>query len=177
MPEFAPLPKGSPRYVPPTELTVIAWLWIVCGSLWTLLAIPALVAAFQLPAFMGDLAGGDVPADAAARIDGLAKLYATGVVIGMAGAVAGVVSGAGLLRRREWGRRGLVALTTLLLVAVVGFFVVFMWTSLPALNEGHVIFHVAALFGLLVFAVPLWIALKHLRGRAVRQATAFAAFE
>jgi hypothetical protein len=74
------------------------------------------------------------------------------------------------LRLREWGRRGLVLLTSLFVVCVVGFFAVFMWTALPALADGHVVFHVAGVIGLGLFGWPTWIMLRHLRGDAIRGA-------
>jgi hypothetical protein len=162
-----PEPKAlTPR---PTALVVIAWLWIVFGGFWSLFSVPALI---EMSALSGEVDRWNARYDVAERAhEGLALALIVLLLV-LAGAAAGAVCGVGLLRLREWARRGLVFLTWALLLYVVGFLVFFMWTSLPALDRGMVEFHVGGVMGLVVLGGPLWWTQRALRGPAIREATA-----
>jgi hypothetical protein len=157
----------SGRSFTPTSLAVIAWLWIVGGSGFCLLSLPTLFEACSLPEQMAAEGAPPQFADATASYRWIFILV---LLCAMLAAGAGVACGAALLRLREWGRRGLVVLTALLLIYVVGFIGVFIWTSLPALAQGTAVFPIAGAIGLVVLGGPIWLVLRHLRGGAIRTA-------
>jgi Zn-finger nucleic acid-binding protein len=160
-------------FLKPTSLVVIAWLWIVFGGGWCLVSIPTLVEACSMSDQIAALGGSPEFSEKAASYS---SLFALALIGAMAMAAAGAICGIALLRLREWGRRGLVVLSGLLLLYVVGFFAVYMWMALPALAQGTLIFHVAAMIGLVAFGWPLWLMLRHLRGATIRAATQRASY-
>jgi hypothetical protein len=170
-PRLEDLPGVLPK---PTSLLVIAWVWILFGGGWCFMATAGLL---QACALNDDLeARPELSAQAHGLMGMVTGVFALVMVCALASAASGVACGVGLLRLRDWGRRGLVILTSLLLVYFVGFFAVYMWSALPALEQGFVVFHVAGAFGLVVFAGPTWLMLRHLRGPIIRQATEHASY-
>src|SRR5438445_462640 len=80
---------------------------------WCPSAIPTLFAACSMSE---QLAPSDAPAEVRETFSGYASGFVVALVVAMTVAALGALFGVALLRLREWGRRGLVVLTWLLLL-------------------------------------------------------------
>ena len=149
----------------PTCVTVIGWVWIILGGLTCLFATMAL--------FMSIMMGGVGQDDPDKPFIFDIFPYLSVVQIGVA--VLGLISGIHFLRLRSWARSVLECLTWLGLVFTVGFMVVWLfgWGSMAFRHgpPGFAIMGVVmAIFITAMYAVPLGIMLKYLRGPKVRAA-------
>lgn len=103
---------------PSTFVTVVAWIAILgCGLFAVMGMLQAAILVFAMP---------DVPIDATMRaeLDPVARFMFSNfraLVIGQAALWAiGLACAVGLLKRREWGRRGIVILLLLAVALVAG---------------------------------------------------------
>lgn len=159
----------------PAGITVIAWLWIVIGSLMIFSAVMGGIAYSMMPGAEGP----GLPAEVALRMAPMNLLlqnFLLVISVQFAIAVLAVWSGVGLLRQHGWARslvEGLSWLGLLWTVGVGGYWV-YMWTSVTSQTSGSDMFHVmgAAMgaFGTLTLAVPLGIMIWYLRSDEARKA-------
>ena len=153
----------------PTCVTVIGWAWIVVGVLMGLSAMMGLLLT---------IASGGMPEASQAGARGMPDLWRLLpllVICQMGVAVLGVVSGINFLKLRRWSRCVLEVLSWLLLLFIVGFGVFWLssWLSASTGGAPPVFALVGAAMGVVitgVYAVPLAIMLKYLRGPKVRSA-------
>jgi hypothetical protein len=157
-----------PHDTVPRSLVVIAWLWIVGGLLQTLGSFLGLVVSC---ATGRDEIERELPYGARAALENARLVNGLLQVALLATAIYGVLCGFGLLARRERARRALVVLTSLLLLYLVGFFLLWTWTSLGALDHGEPLPPVAGVLGFLALGGPTWLMLRALRGKEIRYAT------
>lgn len=153
----------------PTCVTVIGWAWIVLGSL---MVVSSIMAGFvQLTMWDEFGRGGGAPFPF--------SMLPLLIVVQLAVAVGGVVSGVAFLRLKAWARTVLEVLAWLLLVGLVAFTVVWMvnWIAMndqmALRNSGFA--SMGIVMGIVVSVVyggPLVVMLVYLRGPKVRGALA-----
>ena len=170
----------------PTGVTITAWLWIVMGGLMILSALMGGFA-YTMIGNMGPLPppSSDMPAGSA--VMGYFFRY-FGVLLLLQGIVAliAIWAGASLLRLKQWARTTIEVLSWIGLLYMVGFgiFWVYTWVAMTSEVPPHggqvdpVSFQLmGAVMGVVitaVFAVPLGIMIRYLRGAEVRTAIASA---
>jgi hypothetical protein len=168
----------------PTGITITAWLWIAMGGL---MILGAVMGGFAYT-MMGKM--GPPPQPSTEMPSGFAVMYSIsqyfGVLLLLQSIVAVVAIGAGVsfLRLKQWARTTLEVLSWLAFLYTVGFgiFWVYMWISMTGQTPTRgapadpVSFQLmGAVMGVIVtavFAVPLWIMIRYLRGAEVRTAIA-----
>lgn len=168
----------------PTGITITAWLWIVSGGLMALSGLMAGLA-FSFMRQMGPPP--TVPADADPGFQILAVIFdhfEILLALQMVAAALAIWSGIALLKLKAWARTAIEVLSWLALVYCIGLgiFQVYLWISMTgqAPRAGAPIdmdlFQFAgaaiAVVVIAVFAVPLWIMIRYLRGAEVHAAIA-----
>lgn len=170
----------------PTGITITAWLWIVTGGL---MIFSAVMAGFAYT-MMGDMGpppstSSEMPAEFAV-MSSIFRYF--GVLLLLQGIVAVVAiwAGVSLLRMKQWARTAIEVLSWIAFLYTVGFgiFWVYMWVSMtgqvpagsvPVNTDSFQV--MGAVMGVIVtsvFAVPLWIMIRYLRGVEARTAIASA---
>ncbi len=163
----------------PTGITITAWLWIVMGGF-----------AYMMISKAGPLppASGDMPADFK-TISYLFQYFGVFILLQGVFALIAIWAGVSLLRLKRWARTTIEVLSWIALLYTVGFgiFWVYMWISMTntmpqhggPIDSGPFQWLGAAMGTIItaIFAVPLWIMIRYLRGAEVRTAidNAFAA--
>jgi hypothetical protein len=168
----------------PTGITITAWLWIAMGGL---MILSAVMSGFAYN-MMGKM--GAPPPPSVEMPAGFALMNSVfqnfGVLLLLQGIVAVVAiwAGVSLLRLKQWARTTIEVLSWLALFYTVGFgiFWIYMWVSMTGQVPTHGAPRSADSFQLMgavmgvivtaVFAVPLWIMIRYLRGAEARSAIA-----
>lgn len=167
----------------PSGLTVIAWLWIVSGAL---MGLGALLGTFAysivLDAELDPALTANAPAGlqlASPALGGFDLLLGAQVVV----AVLSLWAGVALLRLRSWARTAIEALSWLGLLYCVGFgiFWIYLWGSITGQMppdqmpvDPGTMRTIGAIIGVVlaaVFAIPLYLMIRYLRGPEARAAT------
>ena len=168
----------------PTGITITAWLWIAMGGLMILSAVMGGFA-YTTIGRMGPLLPPSTEMPAGFSVMNSIFRY-FGVLLLLQGIVALVAiwAGASLLRLKQWARTTIEVLSWIALLYTVGFgiFWVYSWVEMTSQIPTHgaptdpVSFRLmGAVMGVVVtavFAVPLWIMIRYLRGAEVRMAIA-----
>jgi len=154
----------------PTCVTVIGWAWIIIGGLMLFGSVMALIGS----SMMTQLAQSDEPAPF------FIKIFPSIAIIEMGFGILGIVSGIHFLKLKASARSALELLTWLLLILILGFMVFwfFNWLTFPSQNSPpgfRIMGIVMGVINTAIFAVPLIIMLKYLRGRKVKDAIKSAA--
>ena len=168
----------------PTGITITAWLWIVMGGLMIFSAVMGGVTY----AMMGNMSlppssSTEMPAGFAVMMNFIFQYF--GVLLLLQGIVAVVAiwAGVSLLRLKQWARTAIEVLSWIAFLYTVGFgiFWVYMWISMTGqvmagsapgnVDSFQVIGAVMGVIVSAVFAVPLWIMIRYLRGVEARTAT------
>jgi hypothetical protein len=166
----------------PTGITITAWLWIVMGGL---MILSALMGGFAYTTIgkmrpllppSTDMPAGSSVMNSIFQYFGLLLLL-QGIV-----AVLAIWAGVSLLRLKQWARTTIEVLSWIALLYTVGFgiFWVYTWVAMTSQVPTHgapvdpVSFRLmGAVMGVVVtaiFAVPLWIMIRYLRGAEVHMA-------
>jgi len=174
----------------PTGIKITAWLWIVAGAFMIFSAVMGGFAYSMMRQMdKPGIPGGEAPAGFGLMnlmFQNVGAVLAVQCVI----AVVAIWAGIDLLRLKAWARSAIEALCWLGVLWTVGFGIywVYMWISMtgqmpsgPAPAGGdtfQVMGVVMGVIGMLMFAIPLGIMIRYLRGREVRgaitgQATAY----
>ena len=166
----------------PTGVSVISWVWIVLGGFMGFSAIMALLASSFMPQVPSSAEfDSQMPASFGLMMS-VFRYFDLIALLQLAVAVLAVVAGTQLLKLRSWARTTLEALSWLSLLYVISFGVFWslMWLTMTGqLPPGDAPFdpRLFQVFGLvmgafitLVFAVPLVIMIRYLRGTVVRDA-------
>jgi len=165
----------------PTSVTVIGIVWIVIGSLMTLSAFMALLVSGLLWPAMREA---PVPSEAPAAVQMMASLFQWFPLLACGQLLFApfiVWSAMQFLRQRRWARTSLEVINWLALtyVIVFGVFWLWMWNSMlgaaPRTDQVPVdafrlVGSVMGLVNTVLFAVPLALMLKYLRGKVIREA-------
>lgn len=149
----------------PTCVTVIGWAWIIVGGLMILSATMSLFTLGMIRNMALDEP--DLPF--------IFKKFELIVIIQIGVGLLGLISGINFLMLKAWARNVLEGLTWMLLVFVLGFtvFWVFTWVSMTSRHDPPGFGIMGAAMGVVfmaIYAVPLGIMLKYMRGRKVRNA-------
>lgn len=166
----------------PTGITITAWLWIVMGGL---MIFSAVMGGFAYT-LMGTM--GPTSSSSTEKLAGFAVMNSIfqyfGVLLLLQGIVALVAiwAGVSLLRLKQWARTTIEVLSWIAFFYTVGFgiFWVYMWVSMtgqvPArgapvnVDSFQLMGAVMGVVVTAVFAVPLWIMIRYLRGAEARAA-------
>lgn len=168
----------------PTGITITGWLWIATGGLMTLSGVMAGFAYSTMgrmgppPTVPADMPSGFVVMNSIFQYFGLL------IVVQLIVAALAVWSGIGLLRLKAWARTIIEVLSWLALAYCVGFgiFWVYSWIAMTghmppnssAPVDANAFQWLGAAMGVVVtavFAVPLLIMIRYLRGTEARAAT------
>lgn len=166
----------------PTGITITAWLWIVMGSL---MIFSAVMGGFAYT-MMGNMSlppssSSEMPAGFAV-MNSIFQYFGVLLLLQGTVAVVAVWAGVSLLRLRQWARTAIEVLSWIAFLYTVGFgfFWVYMWVSMtgqvPAgsapvnVDSFQVMGAVMGVIVTAVFAVPLWIMIRYLRGAEARSA-------
>jgi hypothetical protein len=166
----------------PTGITITAWLWIVIGALMLLSSVMAGFA-YSTMRSMNMPPPSEVESGFAA-MDFFFRNFL--LVLGAQGVLSfvAVCAGIALLRLRSWGRTAIYVLSWIAFLYTVGFgvFWLYMWISMTGqatsarAQVGAASFQwMGAAMGAIitaVFAAPLWVMIRYLRGIEVRTAIA-----
>ncbi len=153
----------------PTCVTVIGWAWIVIGGLTSLSAIMALFASLVI----GQMSQAHL--EAQESIPGIFRFFPLLAIVQIGVAVLWLVAGINFLKLKPWSRSILEASSWLLLLFVIGFgiFWLFGWVSMASGHGPRGFDVMGAVMGVVItgiYAVPLGIMVKYLRGHKVRTA-------
>ena len=149
----------------PTCVTVIGWVWIIIGGLMCFSAAMALFSSIMI----GQMAQDDP------NMPFIFKVFPLLAVAQIIVAIFGLFAGVNFLKLKSWSRKALEILTWALILFVVGFGGVTVFhlvsTSSSQLNFGFGIMEFFLIIVILgMYAVPLVIMVKYLRGEKVKQA-------
>lgn len=153
----------------PTCVTVIGWAWIIIGGLMCLSSVMGLFSFFMIDQIS------QTHATAHQEIPAILKIFPLLAIVQIFIGGLGFFSGINFLKLKIWSRNVLEILTWLILIFLVGFMVywVFNWLSMSA-GHGPKNFAVGgAIMGIVVtgiYAVPLGIIVKFLRGDKIKNA-------
>jgi TRAP-type C4-dicarboxylate transport system permease small subunit len=165
----------------PTGITITAWLWIVMG---VLMALSGLMGVFAY-SMMQQMGSPPMPSDAPAGYVPMNKMFqyfGALLVAQTVAAILAVSAGIALLYLKAWARTTLEILSWLAFLYCVGFgiFWVYTWISMTGhaptgetpfdTSTFQIMGAVMGLVVILVFAAPLWIMIRYLRGNEVRTA-------
>jgi hypothetical protein len=168
----------------PKSVTIIAWVWIITGVLMAMSGVMALLAYSMLKKMGG---GQPLPLEMPTGVESmmfLLKHLGLLVFLQLAVSFITLVAGIAFLRLRAWARTAIEAITWLSLVYVVGFgfYSVYSWTRISGnihMGAAPVDTGAFTIVGLLiavlliaVFAVPLIMMIRSLRGQEIRGAVA-----
>ena len=174
--------ENRPAAARPTGLTITAWLWIVMGVLMLFSGLMGAIAYFTI-GHMGPLP--EAPPDAPAVFGVMTSLFEYFGLLVLAQAAVAIVAvsaGIALLQLRAWARMAIEVLSWLAFAYFVGFGVLWlvMWLAMtgdmPHGGEhmgAGMIQVLGAAMGVVVtalFAVPLAIMIRYLRGAEARNA-------
>jgi hypothetical protein len=166
----------------PRSVTVIAWVWIITGVLMVVSSV-VLLLAYTMVKKMA--AGQPFPPAMPAELEALLPLFGhvgLSISIQLASAVITLVAGIAFLKLRAWARTTIEAICWLSLLYVVGLGIYGTFSlaglagnmprgALPV--SGGAFTAVAVVAGIVVtavFAVPLAVMIRSLRGREIREA-------
>jgi hypothetical protein len=168
----------------PTGITVTAWVWIVTGVLMLLASVMGgfaytMMRELGLPPGMPH----DLPAEFA-LMGVLHRHFGVLLAVQAIVSVLAIWAGIALLGLRAWARTTIEVLSWLAFAYCIGFGILwgYLWVSitgqLPASEmpvDMGTIRLIGAVMGIVVvtiFAIPLWIMIRYLRGADVRKAIA-----
>lgn len=148
----------------PTCVTVIGWVWIIIGGLMMFSAAMGLLASLAAPAPQNS-----------EPLPLMFRIFPVLAIVQMCVAALGAISGFHFLKLKAWSRTVLEVLTWLLLAFSIGFavFWVVEWLEMTSQHSNTNFGLMGALGGVIVtgiYAVPLGIMLKYLRGPKVKNA-------
>jgi len=153
----------------PTCVTVIGWAWIIIGALMCLSSIMGLFS-FSM---MSQISQGHP--ETQHNMPAIFKLFPLLAVIQVFIGGLGLYSGIKFLKLKASSRKNLEILTWLLLIFIVGFMIfwVFNWITMTSGHAPGNFSAMGAIMGVVItgiYAVPLGIMLKFLRGDKVKNA-------
>jgi hypothetical protein len=165
--EFIVREKTMYREIRPTCVTVIGWAWIIIGSL---MCLSSVLGVFGF-VMVSQMAQNHSNAPLFFKIFPLFSIAQFGI------AVLAIIAGVSFLKLKTWSRKVLEVLTWLLLLFVLGFMVywLFGWLSFMPEQSSSGLDVIGAVMGVVItaiYAVPLVIMLRYLRGEKVRNALA-----
>lgn len=168
----------------PTGVTVTAWLWIVSGAL---MAVSGLMGAFAYSALQRVETYPGFPANASSGL-GVAttmlEYFDLLLVAQTMVAILALWAGIALLQLKAWARTTIEALSWLGLLYCLGFGVawIYLWVSMTSrMPRGQIpvdpatLEMIGAVAGVVItalFAIPLYLMIRYLRGTEVRAAVA-----
>jgi hypothetical protein len=168
----------------PMGITITSWLWIVAGAFITFGAVMGGVAySLMRQTDKPGIQGSDAPAGfwlMNLMLQNFGAVLAAQFVI----AVVAICAGIDLLRLKSWARSAIEALCWLGVLWTIGFGIywVYMWISMSSQmpsgavpaggNTFQVMGVVMGIVATLMFAIPLGIMIRYLRGHEVRGAIA-----
>lgn len=166
----------------PTGITITAWLWIVMG----ILMVPTgLMGGFAYSTMQHMGPPPTVPPDMPpgfALMTGMFRYFGFLLIAQTVVAILAIWGGIALLKLKAWARTTIEVLSWLTLLYCLGFgiFWIYLWISMTgqmpkggAPVDTNMFQIMGAVMGLVitaVFAVPLWIMIRYLRGAEVRTA-------
>ncbi len=166
----------------PTGVTITAWLWIVVGAFMIFSAVMGgLAYSVMRQLDKPGVTGGNVP-PGFELMNFMFQNFGAVLAVQCVVAVVAIWAGIDLLRLKAWARSAIEALCWLGVLWTVGFGIywLYMWISMTgqmpsgAVPGGGDTFQVMGLVmgvvGMLMFAIPLGIMIRYLRGREVRGA-------
>lgn len=167
----------------PTGITITAWLWIVMGGL---MIFSAVMGGFAYT-MMGNMSpppssSSKMPAEFAV-MNSIFQYFGVLLLLQGIAAVVAIWAGVSLLRLKQWARTAIEVLSWIAFLYTVGFgiFWIYMWVSMTghvpagaAVNVGsfQVMGAITGVIVTAVFAVPLWMMIRYLRGVEARTAIA-----
>lgn len=166
----------------PTGITITAWLWIVMGGLMMFSAVMGGVA-YSMMGEMGAPPSTEMPPEFA-LMNSVFQNFGALLLIQGCVAIVAFWAGISLLRLRQWARTTIEILSWIGFLYTVGFgiFWIYMWVAMTGQvptqggSDGADSFQLmgAVMGGIVtaVFAVPLWIMIRYLRGAEMRDAIA-----
>ncbi len=148
----------------PTCVTVIGWVWVIIGGLMMLSAAMGLLASLAAP---------HPPTSDPRPL--MFRIFPVLATVQMCVAALGAISGFHFLKLKAWSRTVLEILTWLLLAFSIGFAVFWVreWLDVTSQHSNTNFGLMGALMGVVVtgiYAVPLGVMLKYLRGTKVKNA-------
>jgi hypothetical protein len=166
----------------PTGITITASLWIVVGVFMLFSAVMGgLLYWIMRPMDMPGMQAGELPPEFII----MNRVFQNfGVFVGIQCIVAlvGIWAGIDLLRLKGWARSAIEVLCWLGVVWTIGFagYWVYMWISMTGeaprgagpIGTFQLMGAIMGVFGMLIFAVPLGMMIRYLRGNQVREAIA-----
>ena len=171
----------------PTGITITAWLWIVVGALMLFSAVMGGFAySMMQQAGKPGMPGGGFPPEFA-MMNLLFRNFGAVLAVQCAVALIAIWAGIDLLRLKAWARSAIEALSWVGVIWTLGFGIywAYMWISMtgqmpkdaapPGMDTFQVMGAVMGVVAMLMFAVPLVLMIRYLRGSEARGAITRAA--